>query len=119
MHYSIAGISELAIYKILVDILNELINKNLLISQGPLPSYQIAKLNCENIDSSTETAILKLTKGLSKEGVNGRDLRRLPFKVFSSFAMRGTSSIHKINIKEFLEEANKLLSNQNIIATVV
>ena len=117
IHYPIAGISELAIYKILIDMLYELINKDLIISRDPLPSHQIAKLKWENNETATESAIFKLAKVLRQKGVNGRDLRRLPFRVFSSFAMRCSSNPFKIPIGEFIEEANKIFSNVSKIAT--
>jgi hypothetical protein len=119
MHYSITGLNELAIYKILVDMLNELIGKDLILSLSePLPEYQIAKFGSENTGRHIGSTILEIAKTLKDSKVNGRDLRRLPFKVFSSFAMKGSARA-KIPIAVFLEETVKLLSITNKVAIIL
>jgi hypothetical protein len=119
MHYSITGLNELAIYKILVDMLNELVAKDLISSLSePLPGYQISKFESENTGLYIGSTILKIATTLKDSKVNGRDLRRLPFKVFSSLAMKG-SAHSKIPIDIFLEETVKLLSKTNNKVAVI
>lgn len=81
IHYQIPCLSMAAIYKILIDMLTEL-QKIGVLGHEPvlLPGFKAAALEKTN-------GLMELCTLLFKQQINGRKLRRLPFKLLSSFAM--------------------------------
>lgn len=111
LHYYISSLSEPAIYKITTDMLKELIDKNIIINDSIiLPSYQIAKLSNNYNNGCIEHLLLTLTTKLKEASINGRDLRRLPFRVMSAFSMINT--FKEINLVDFIKKAFELIQEQ-------
>lgn len=109
-HHVIENLSVSAIYKILVDMLQEL-GKGTILSNVPLPlpSYQAARLEIKY------NKLIELAELMFEQKVNGRELRRFPFKILSHFSMR---SVSEITFQMFIEVSMNLL-HKNAVAPVM
>lgn len=109
-HHEIRGLNVPAIYKILVDMVQELGKARIVMDvPTPLPSYQAARLE------GRQSKLIELAEVMQEQSMNGRDLRRFPFKVLSHFSMR---SVLEVTFAMFIEASMHLLVS-NPSATMI